>query len=221
MGCAQSGSQPISTIDKSIQTPPVEAPKEKIEPPVPPPPETKIDFKPIHSAFRWNKTLSEIEPLLNSNAAINVEDESNGNLPVHIAAQNGHLELVHFLIKRKANLNAQNHKGNTALHMSIGYDYYETSLALIQAGADLNIVNEAGFPAKLGLDGDKTLGIIALLNAKTSEEVTEAFKLCEKELSLLNKVNFAQAGFKAKKSLEKSWTPEFQEKFKSIMNKLS
>lgn len=181
----------------------------------------EVAYKPIHSAVRWNKPVDEVEILLVNADAVNCEDPGNGNRPVHIAAQNGHDDLIRLLIKKKADLNAKNGKGNTALHMAIGYDYYDSAKQLIQAGASLEEENESGIPAKYGLEGDKCLGIALLCKATTPEEVSEAFDLCDSEIDHLHKINFAQSGLKAKKALGDAWTKDLQERFKGITNKIN
>eukprot|EP01031_Cornospumella_fuschlensis_P028290 gene28290-34158_t len=176
----------------------------------------EFNFKPVHSAVRWNKSTQDVEVLLTSQEAIDCVDTNNGNRPIHIAAQNGHDNLVELLIRKKCEVNATNMKGNTALHMAIGYDYYDTAQMLIKAGGDLEAVNEMGVPAKFGLEGDKALGIARLATAASVEDVAEGFDLCEQVVEKLNRVSFAQAGLKAKKALAADWTPELQNRFKSI-----
>lgn len=83
--------------------------------------------------------------------------------------------------------------------MAVGYDYYEAAKLIIDAGGDPGIVNIAGwdnlgrnvpyssftsisylgFPACKGLEGDKSLGIAALISAQTSEEALNALNICE------------------------------------------
>lgn len=180
----------------------------------------EISFRPIHSAIRWNKPLEDIEKLLVSLEAVNAVDPGNGNYPIHIAAQNGHFETVQLLIKKGADLDAQNAKGNTPIHMAVGYDYYETAMLLIEAKADPLKQNAAGFAAKNGIDGDKTLGLAALVSAKTGADAAYALELCEGQTEELNKASFVGAGLKTKKNLGNDWTPEMQEKFKALTLKM-
>lgn len=181
----------------------------------------KLEFKPIHSAIRWNtKSIEEIEDILSPPGAVDVIDDSNGNAPIHIASQNGHLNLVNILIRKKVKINAQNMKGNTAIHMAIGYDYYDVAMTLINAGADPELKNESDIPARLGLEGDSCLGTAALLGAKTTEDLMKAMDLCEERFEELNKLKFAQSGLKVKKALKDEWTTEVNERFKSITTKL-
>mmetsp|Transcript_24371 Transcript_24371/g.22146 ORF Transcript_24371/g.22146 Transcript_24371/m.22146 type:complete len:203 (+) Transcript_24371:64-672(+) len=182
--------------------------------------EEEVDYKPIHSAIRWNKSFDEVKALLSSNKAVNAVDPNNGNTPLHIAVQNGHYDIVTFLIDKKAQVNAQNKRGNTPLHMAMAYDYYDCVKALLNAGADTKILNDVNHPAERGLEGDKLIGIVALLSAKSAEDAIDALNMCELKKSELEKASFVQAGLKGKKSLGKLWTNDIQEKFKSVMNDL-
>ncbi len=53
--------------------------------------------------------------------ALAAKDPKNGNYALHIASQNGHMDLVKFPIADKADVKVQNGKGQTPLHMSIEY----------------------------------------------------------------------------------------------------
>ena len=55
-------------------------------------PEDMADYtKKFHSKVRWGKELAEIEPFLKAKPdGINCKDATNGNTPIHIAAENGH-----------------------------------------------------------------------------------------------------------------------------------
>eukprot|EP01052_Picozoa_sp_SAG31_P032576 SAG31_NODE_3584_length_4100_cov_1.957761_5_plen_83_part_00 len=50
-------------------------------------------------------------------------------------------------------VNTQNNNGQTALHMSVAYDYFWTTKLLLEAGADRSLVNEDGHKAEVGIDG--------------------------------------------------------------------
>lgn len=181
-----------------------------------------VDQVTVHSTIRWNKkSLEEIRAMLSSDELVNILDPNNGNAPIHIAAQNGHLDLVNLLIEKKAEVNVQNKKGNTALHMAVGYDYYDVAKALIDAGADMELKNEGGFTAQTGIDGDTSLGIAFLLGAKSSEDVMKAFDMCEERIEEIGKIKFAQSGLKMKKALKEQWTDGIKARFKEITNKLS
>lgn len=150
--------------------------------------DTPIDFKPIHSAVRWNKPVDEIEELLLTEAHVNSQDVGNGNFPIHIAAQNGHLDTLKLLVRKNANLNALNHKLNTAVHMAIGYDYYICAKFLIDSGADQTLRNSDGFIGSYGLEGNKCLGLAAFYNADNHESVTAALKILHDQKDDLKKI---------------------------------
>lgn len=212
MGCGGSKSTNVADV-KSPNNPPAATVNEDNGP-------KEVNFKPIHSAVRWNKSTEEVEALLTCKEAVEAVDPTNGNRPIHIAAQNGHNDLLKLLIKKKVEVNAQNAKGNTALHMAIGYDYYDTAILLINAGADSELPNETNIASKYGLEGDKSLGIAQLVSGSTHADVVAAFAKVEADMEKQNKVSFAQAGLKAKKALGDAWTPDLQEKFKEITGKL-
>jgi len=46
------------------------------------------------------------------------------------------LGVVELLLKRKASVNAQNHAGNTALHMAMEYEHWDVVQCLEANGAD-------------------------------------------------------------------------------------
>ena len=60
------------------------------------------DVQKFHSKIRWNKPLSELEEGLADESLVNSKDAKNGNFPIHIAAQNGHRQLVEVLVKKGA-----------------------------------------------------------------------------------------------------------------------
>jgi ankyrin repeat protein len=223
-GSAPSNPPPTSqasvtlTADNNIKS----APKEESSPSKSPVSveAVEINFKPIHSAIRWKKTPDEVRPLLVSPAASNCRDTGNGNVPLHIAAQNGHLELIMLLLEKSADVNAQNNKGNTALHMALSYDYIDCARALINAGADVNLTNAAGIPARKGLEGDKPAAMVLLGLADTSSRVMDAFAECEKSIADIDKAAFIGVCLKTKKTLGEQWTEEIQSKFKEITNLL-
>ena len=100
----------------------------------------------VHSAIRWGKPIADIEPFFAAKAeGINCEDSKNGNRPIHIAAQNGHLDLVKYLCGKGCDCNAQNGSGNTALHMAMAYDYFWCARILRANGALEDKLNNDNF----------------------------------------------------------------------------
>mgnify|MGYP006101873831 FL=1 len=115
---------------------------------------TEEDTKKIHSAIRWNKPLGTLAYLITDAERANCEDRRNGNRPIHIAAQNGFAGICKLLLAKGAAVDARNAKGNTGLHMALGYDYHECAELLVSlGGADPTVVNLDGHRAKNGLEG--------------------------------------------------------------------
>jgi adenylate kinase len=112
----------------------------------------------IHSLVRWNEGgLAPIQARFVQGQDVNEKDK-NGNSPLHIATQNGHLEIVNFLFKQAGiRVNAQNNKGHTPLHMAIQYNYREVADVLKAHGANPDTQNNAGIKAAAGLDGDQNV----------------------------------------------------------------
>ncbi len=130
---------------------------------------------------------------------------------------------LHFNLISKtkiANVNAQNAKGVTALHMAISYDYYDCVKLLVDAGANVNLVNHAGASCFKGIDGDKSLGVCQLVSAKDGNQAKDALNRCDATISDIEKASYVQAGLKVKKAIGAEWTPEIDNKFKDILAKL-
>ncbi|CAE7235065.1 YAR1 [Symbiodinium natans] len=165
-------------------------------------------------------------------------DAQNGNLALHISAQNGHMGLTSFLLESRrlaairelayrplgANVNAQNFNGQTALHMSVEYDMYFQTKLLLDAKADPNLENSGGHKALTGLEGAKT-GTDAWDNpmnilkaaSDTEEELKLAFEaLAAADAKDLDRVVLAQTGMRKRKQCPQHWNAD---RFKEIMQK--
>ena len=77
--------------------------------------------------------------LVKSPGFLTEQDPKTGNQALHIAAQNGHLEITKWLKGKGADVNCQNQKGQTPLHMSIAYDCFEQTKFLLAEGADAKV----------------------------------------------------------------------------------
>ena len=101
-----------------------------------------------------HRKLPEIVYLLskgNSYVDINKICDSNGNTPLIVACQNGHLNVVKMLVDSGADMNQINKKGNTPLHYSFAYGFDEIGHYLISLGADEYAVNYEGLTCYEGL----------------------------------------------------------------------
>lgn len=183
------------------------------------------DWKALHSAIRWNN--EENWNTLITPDSSNLKNPENGNYPIHIAAQNGHEVIVSALIACMADVNAQNNTGQTALHMSVEYDYYWVAKTLVEAGADQDLPNNDGHKASTGISGTKT-GVdaaFAFTCARKNEEINASLDMLidatnnEEEKAKIDKAAIAMAGMKFKKN-DKIWNPDLDKKFKTLMGRI-
>lgn len=181
--------------------------------------------KQLHSVIRWHKPLDVISEHLDKNPSlVNASNPSTGNISIHLAAQNGHLDIVKLLIERKVNVNAQNNTGTTALHMAKEYDYFWTCKALIAAGADPELENKDGSKAKAGIEGGKAEfdWVSAVSDAHTPEHLEAAYNLIVEHKAELPKDKLAYAILTKKKQERNGlWTPEFNKKYMSFVRALN
>ena len=190
-----------------------------------------IDWKACHSVVRWNKPLDEIAAVLTSPFCCNCVDTKNGNYPIHIAAQNGHAELVRWLVENGARTEVQNGTGQTAMHMAVSYDYDSVTEYLKSQAANFDICNWAENPAKFGIEGEKDPSDpwFMLEECCTTALALAAFAAVEaaaaKDPKSVEKAKFAMCGMQLKKGKKKLpaelWTPECQAKFAGLMGALA
>ncbi|MDE5062959.1 ankyrin repeat domain-containing protein, partial [Wolbachia endosymbiont of Drosophila chauvacae] len=61
----------------------------------------------------------------------------NGNTPLHFAAIMGNFDTARVLLKRKADVNAKNNRGMTALHYATDFDHRDLVEWLLAHGASI------------------------------------------------------------------------------------
>ena len=107
------------------------------------------DVEDLFSYCRHGRIV-EIERHLDKGIPIDVRD-TYGNTLLIIACQNGNKRVAKLLLRRGANINGRNHKGNTPLHYCYTFGYGDTlGSYLMTKGADSSIRNNQG---KLSWDG--------------------------------------------------------------------
>jgi len=171
----------------------------------------------FHSAVRWGKDIKELEAMAaEDKTVVSTHDDKNGNQAIHLAAQNGHLEITKWLVNdKKVDINGQNKKGQTALHMSVAYDMYEQTKFLLEKGAKKDIKNVDGNESITGIDGDKTGvnawdGPMVLIQcAQNSGDVANALGKLEEAIktdaAAFDKAALVQTGMARKKALGAEW----------------
>ncbi|XP_026208466.1 ankyrin-2b isoform X3 [Anabas testudineus] len=76
---------------------------------------------------------------------VNDLEEENGLNALHLAAKEGHVDLVQELLDRGAAVDSATKKGNTALHISSLAGQIEVVKILVKRGADINAQSQNGF----------------------------------------------------------------------------
>ena len=110
------------------------------------PPETaKLAFKKVR-----NNKVDEVGALMDDGVPPDIRDES-GNTLLAVACQNGHKRLTRAMLKRGADINAQNRRGQTPLHYCFAFGHLELGDYLISKGADDTVANCYGLTAYEGL----------------------------------------------------------------------
>mmetsp|Transcript_18344 Transcript_18344/g.30744 ORF Transcript_18344/g.30744 Transcript_18344/m.30744 type:complete len:314 (+) Transcript_18344:120-1061(+) len=101
------------------------------------------DVEDVFSYARHGR-CEEIDRLFNKGLPVDVRD-TFGNTVLIIACQNGNKRVAKGVLRRGANINSRNLKGNTPLHYCYHYGYGETlGQYLISKGADAEARNNAG-----------------------------------------------------------------------------
>ena len=160
---------------------------------------------------------------LKQDGIVNSVDSKNGNYPLHIAAQNGHKDVVELLVKNGGKVNAQNGTGTTPLHMALEYDYWFISKFLMENGADGSIKNEDGNTAESGIGGERTINdyVAALTSAHNLEELEFALeKLAAQKEPAIDKAALVQGGMAKKRSSKDIWSKDIQGKFMKLVQSL-
>jgi len=75
---------------------------------------------------------------------INYPDEQNGNVVLHIAASKGDGEMVLLMLRKRANIDAQDYFGNTALFYAIDKGRDDVVHMLVRQGASVSLADFRG-----------------------------------------------------------------------------
>ncbi|KAG9066924.1 hypothetical protein KI688_012836 [Linnemannia hyalina] len=101
-----------------------------------------------------------------------------GKTPLHMAAANGHLDVVEYLISiiSPEAINIQNDQGNTALHWAATNGHAKVIETLITKGkADYKLKNAADHTAMMEAEMNEREQVVAwmLINTELEEEIKE------------------------------------------------
>lgn len=116
-------------------------------------------------------------------------DQPGANGPLFMAASQGHVNVVNWLIGMGADINARNAKGSTPLIAAAFYGKTDCAAALLQAGADATLRNNDNGTAKSFAASNNHKAVVELL-ARDPDEVTLSWSVNNR---LLQEVfNFAR-----------------------------
>ena len=114
-----------------------------------------------------------------------------GNTLLIISAQNNNKRILKICLRYGAQINMQNIMGNTALHFAKEYGYNDIFEYLIKKGANPEIKNLRGVPAKYGLynNDDKKLFLgEGLIDGKSKKNVEQNDKYKKYDEKIINKI---------------------------------
>ncbi|GMH09151.1 hypothetical protein Nepgr_010991 [Nepenthes gracilis] len=104
------------------------------------------DLHPLHTAAR-SGDLNAVDSVLSSNPlAINSRDKLS-RTPLHLAAWAGHVEVVSYLCKHKADVGAAAMDDMAAIHFAAQRGYLEVVRTLLSSGVSVKASNRKGMTA--------------------------------------------------------------------------
>ena len=121
-------------------------------------------------------------------ANVDINETMGGFTSLHIAAENGYLELVNFLLKNGANVNTRNDKKGTPLHPAALNGHLEVVTALILSGADINArVLDGCTPLHYAIEnGHRNIAHVLLKHGANVDTVDKTYNNTPLHLSLIH-----------------------------------
>lgn len=101
---------------------------------------------PLHVACEGGH-LHVVKLLVENGAVVDAVAITNQDTPLILAVSSGNVDIVKFLVQNSASLDTKNCYGNTALLQAAKDGYYEICDELLNAGADISVVNNKGSSA--------------------------------------------------------------------------
>jgi hypothetical protein len=109
----------------------------------------------VFSFVRHNR-YDAVEALIQQDQTVVSATDDNQNTLLHVACQNNNRRLTKLLLKNHVDINAQNARGNTALHYCYQYRFSDLAEYLLGHGADDSILNTDGFNPVQGTGRQET-----------------------------------------------------------------
>jgi len=89
-------------------------------------------------------------------AGANINARGNCCMPLYLAAGEGRLEVVRYLLDEGADVNAREKFGHTALSEAVYYGQTAVIKELVFRGADLNVIEEGGTALDIAINRNNT-----------------------------------------------------------------
>ena len=106
-------------------------------------PAHRLCAAPIHDACA-SGNVPQIKALLKNDPSLVFIKDNYGATPLHLAAINGHKDVVELLLASRADANAKNNKGWTPLHAAAAGGHREVAQLLFASGADIDAQAQEG-----------------------------------------------------------------------------
>jgi len=106
-------------------------------------------------------------------AGANVNDQSNGCTPLFLAAGEGRLDAVRYLLEEGADVNAREGHGNTALSEATYFGHVPIMKELLVRGADVNALTGDGTALDIAISRNNPAVVDLLVHygAKRASEI--------------------------------------------------
>ncbi|XP_065565753.1 uncharacterized protein LOC136030611 [Artemia franciscana] len=135
-----------------------------------------LGYSPLHYSV-LNNHVDVVKIFLEKELNVDSNETMGGFTSLHISAERGHLELVNFLLKNKADVNRRTDRDVTPLHLAALNGHLLVVKALIQKGADVNaLVIEGCTPLHYAVEnGHEQIADILLEHRANVNAVDKAY----------------------------------------------
>ena len=129
----------------------------------------------------------------------NAKNEFGDRIILRRATENGHTNIVNFLLNKCANVNDKDDDGRTALMIAAKYGYTDIVNALLAHGADVNIKDNLGMTALMYAAENDNIDIVnALLEHGADVNAKDKHKKTSLDMAQNNKIKQILIGYRAK-----------------------
>ena len=92
-------------------------------------------------------------------AGVNIDSRGSNSTPLFLAAGEGRLDAVRYLLDQGADVNARDARGRTALTEAAYYGNASVMKELILRGADVNVFSDEGTALDIAVQADRSAAI--------------------------------------------------------------